>query len=317
MHDVMECIKRSDHFLLIAHKKPDGDTAGSITAMANVLERWNKNVVAFCKDLPDQHYQFLPLVERVTNDPNVVIARQPYQVVIVFDSGDLAYAGVDALVASLQPRPIIINIDHHHTNTRYGDINLVIDTAASTTEVVATMFHVENIEITKEIATCLMTGLVTDTGSFTNPATSISAMEIAASLVERGAKHKTILRELIANRTLASLRIWAEAFNRLQVVEPWGIAVTVITIQDQKTFGVDEEQTEGIANFLNSLTGVKAIMVLKEMPNGFVKASLRTTRDDVDVSLFARCFGGGGHKKAAGFTVAGRLEKTLNGWKVV
>ena len=93
--------------------------------------------------------------------------------------------------------------------------------------------------------------------------------------------------------------------------------MTVITKEDQETFGVAEEQTEGIANFLNSLSGVNAIMVLKELPNGFVKASLRTPREDVDVARFAQFFGGGGHKKAAGFTVAGMLERQGTTWRVV
>jgi len=317
MHEVMEYIKLHDHFLLIAHKKPDGDTAGSITAMANVLEAWGKDFVAYCKDLPDHHYQFLPLVEKITKDDQLVLSHQPYECVIVFDSGDLGYAGVDALVQSLNPRPFIINIDHHRTNTRYGDINIVVDSAASTTEVVAAMFEAEHVGLTQEIATCLLTGLVTDTGSFTNPATSVSALNTASSLVEHGGKFCTILKQLVANRTLPSMRLWAECFNRLQVVEPWNIAVTVITKEDQETFGVAEEQTEGIANFLNSLAGVNAIMVLKELPNGLIKASLRTTREDVDVARFAQFFGGGGHKKAAGFTVAGRLERQGTTWRVV
>lgn len=317
MHEVMEYIKLHDHFLLIAHKKPDGDTVGSITAMANVLERWGKNFVAYCKDLPDHHYRFLPLVEKITKDDQFVLTHQPYECVIVFDSGDLAYAGVDTLVSSLSPRPFIINIDHHRTNTRYGDINVVVETAASTTEVVAAMFEAERVEMTQEIATCLLTGLVTDTGSFTNPATSVSALNAASMLVEHGGKFRTILKQLVANRTLPSLRLWAECFNRLQVIEPWNIAVTVITKEDQETFGIAEEQTEGIANFLNSLAGVNAIMVLKEQLNGFVKASLRTTREDIDVARFAQFFGGGGHKKAAGFTVAGKLEKTSDSWRIV
>lgn len=304
--------------LLIAHKKPDGDTTGSITAMMNYFQSVGKSCVAFCKDLPTQQFSFLPLVERITDSEQKVLAGQPYDLVIVFDAGDLVYSGSDQLIAKLSSRPMLINIDHHHTNTLYGDLNVVVPNAASTTEVVAHLFESTNTPIDKRVATCLLTGLVTDTGTFSNPATSVSALATASELLRDGAKLSTIIRHVVANRTVEGLKLWGAALERLHTVEPWNIAVTVVTLKDQEEHRVDDDASEGIANFLNSLSGVKGSMVLKELPGGKIKGSFRTSRDDVDMARIAQALGGGGHKKAAGFMIDGRLEQRPDGtWRVV
>ena len=317
MHQAAEQLRRSQRVLLIAHQRPDGDTMGALTALAAALEIWKKEVTAYCADAPSQPYQFLPMVEKVTSSHENVLAKAPYDTVVICDASDLAYTNADTLVAQLIPRPVMINIDHHRTNTSYGDINIVVENAASTTQVVTMLLDAEGIPLTADIATSLLTGLVTDTGTFTNPATSPEALETASRLVRAGARYRTIIKQLVLNRGLSTLHLWAEAFERLSILEPWGFAVTGITLEDQRRCEAPDESTEGIANFLNSLAGVKAVMVLRELPSGSVKGSLRTTRNDVDVSLLAKRLGGGGHKKAAGFTVEGRLNTEQGRWRIV
>lgn len=308
----------AQHPLLIAHKKPDGDTTGSITAMMNYFESVGKTCTAYCKDLPTEQFSFLPLVERITDNEQKVLSSQPYDLVIVFDAGDLVYSGSDQLIAKLSGRPMLINIDHHQTNTLYGDLNVVVPNAASTTEVVAHLFESTKTPIDKRVATCLLTGLVTDTGTFSNPATSVSALATASELLRDGAKLSTIIRHVVANRTVEGLKLWGAVLERLHTVEPWNIAVTVVTLKDQEEHHVDDDASEGIANFLNSLSGVKGSMVLKELPGGKIKGSFRTSRDDVDMARIAQALGGGGHKKAAGFMIDGRLEQQSDGtWRVV
>ncbi len=313
----MKAIDSARRVLLIAHPKPDGDTAGSVTAIGSYLDGRGAMSVLYCKDLPGAQYQFLPGAHRFTTDVDEVLTHQPYDVVIVCDAGDLGYAGVQEWLPTLEPKPTIINIDHHRTNTMFGDINIVAEGGAATTEVVATMFRSQGVQITRDIATCLLTGIITDTGAFTNAATSSTALVTAAELIRAGAPYRTLLKRVVANRSLASFRLLADVLDRLEIREPWGLGVTVMTLEDQARYGVDEESTEGIANFLNSLSQARAILVLKQLPDNKIKGSLRTTREDVDVSALAKYFGGGGHKKAAGFTVGGTLVQGQGKWKVV
>lgn len=317
MHQAAVQLRRSQRILLIAHQRPDGDTLGSLTAVGTVLKNWGKEVVAYCADAPGSPYQFLPMIEKMTTNQEEVLARAPYDAVVICDASDLSYTKADTLVAQLAPRPVLINIDHHRTNTFYGDINIVVESAASTTQVVTMLMDAEGIAITSDIATSLLTGLVTDTGVFTNPATTSEALETAAMLVRAGARYRAIIKQLVLNRGLSTLHLWAAAFDRLSIMEPWELAVTGITLEDQRRHKADDESTEGIANFLNSLAGVKAVMVLRELPFGKVKGSLRTTRNDVDVSLLAKRLGGGGHKKAAGFMVEGRVKQEQGRWRIV
>jgi len=313
----LQVMNAAERVLLIAHPKPDGDTTGSVTAIANYLDDHGKFSVLYCKDLPGIHYQFLPGSQRFTTDVGAVLAAQPYDVVIVCDAGDLGYAGVQEWLPTLEPRPTIINIDHHRTNTMFGDINIVVEGGAATTEIVAMLFRSQGVPITRDMATCLLTGIITDTGTFTNAATSSTAFEIAGELIRAGAQYRTLLKRVVANRSLASFRLLGEVLGRLEIHESWGLGVTVMTLEDQQRHGVDEESTEGIANFLNSLSQARATLVLKQLPDHKIKGSLRTTRDDVDVSALAKYFGGGGHKKAAGFTVDGTLVHEGGKWKVV
>ncbi|HAO81568.1 TPA: hypothetical protein DCQ82_02560 [Candidatus Veblenbacteria bacterium] len=141
-------------------------------------------------------------------------------------------------------------------------------------------------------------------------------MKAAADLLARGANASRALRQVIGNRTLTELKLWGRAFERLHDYPDLGLVVTVITQKDLAEFDASEDMLEGVANFLNDLEGYRAIMVLKEKPEGTVKGSLRTTRDDVDVAAVAKLFGGGGHKKAAGFSLPGKLVETEQGWKI-
>ncbi len=318
-HQAIQVIQKSHRVLLISHPKPDGDTAGSVLALAHYLEGKNISATLYCKDLPGIQYHFLPGIHWFGNRVEHVLARQPYDCVIVCDAGDLGYAGVDQWLPTLSGAPTIINIDHHRTNTQFGDINIVVEDAAATAEVVAQLFLTQGIAVTPEMALCLLTGIMTDTGTFTNPATSASALETAATLMRVGAPYRLLIQKIVTNRSLNSFRLLADVLDRLEVKQPWGLGVTVMTLEDQQRYGVDEESTEGIANFLNSLSHdhARATLVLKQLPDNRIKGSLRTTREDIDVSALAKLFGGGGHKKAAGFTIDGTLVNEGGQWKIV
>lgn len=314
--DIFAAIDRAKHVMLVMHQKPDGDTTGACLAMAHYLDVVGKPHTCFCIDEVSPTLQFLPGKEKITSEARHWHPDQvEFDLVIVFDAGDLKYSGIDQYVEQLTHDFTIINIDHHATNTQFGDHNLVVSKASSTCEIVHHLLSSVD-ALNKEIATCLMTGLVTDTGGFTNLATTASAIDAASHLLKKGANLASISKKTLKNRSVNSLKLWGRALERLQRTES-GVVVTVITKQDMEECNASLEAVEGVANFLNSLddqTDAKAVLVLFEQNEGVVKGSLRTTHPLIDVSKLATLLGGGGHKKAAGFTVPGTLVEINGKW---
>lgn len=313
---ILSVLANAKRVLIVSHRKPDGDTIGAALALAHYCERLGKVYSCFCIDEPAPYLQFLPKAHQVTNDPTVWSAPD-LDVVVVVDAGDLKYAGVDKLVATIPGQYTLINIDHHVTNPGYGQLNLVDSTASSTCEIV---YHLlESVRaIDRNAATCLLTGLITDTGSFSNLATTASAVDVAAKLLAKGANLPQISKQALQYRPYNTLKLWGRALERLREDPQTGMIVTGVTLEDIHECNADEEAVSGISNFLNTLdqASEKIILVLTESQPGMVKGSLRTTNPLLDVTEFAKLYGGGGHKKAAGFSVAGTLELTPDGYAI-
>ncbi|MBU1130769.1 DHH family phosphoesterase [Patescibacteria group bacterium] len=312
---IKQAIDEAKNILAITHQKPDGDGLGAICALASYLTSLRKNYQLFCLDpVPDSGI-FLPLAHQITADRSVF--NNQYDLIIILDSGDLQHAGIDQLLENYKHQYTLVNIDHHITNQGYGDLNLVLAEKSSVSEIVYNLFHIWHFPICKEVATALLNGIIFDTGAFSNAATSLSSLEAASHLLNLGARHKEINESQIRNKSLGLLKLWGRAFERLTYNPHYDLAFTVITQQDIKECQASPEATEGIANFFNELAGAKIALVLKEEPDGQIKGSLRTTYDDIDVGQLAKNWGGGGHKKAAGFSVKGRLVYNENRWKIV
>ncbi|MBI4262675.1 bifunctional oligoribonuclease/PAP phosphatase NrnA [Candidatus Uhrbacteria bacterium] len=311
----LAAIDGARHILLVSHRKPDGDTLGAATAMMQVLDARKKSYTAFCEDAPGPIWSFLPKIESFIT----TVDRAPHSaidLVIFFDASDIPYSGFDRHLGVFAKRPMLLQFDHHRTNLYFADVNVVLPEAASTTEVLWRFFEACNIAIDRNIATCLLTGAVTDTTAFTNPATTASSLQCAAACLLRGARFPEVLRETMRNKERADLQLWGRMLARLTKSGTVDCAVTVVTRRDVEEFGSDEESLEGIANFLNNLGETKAVLIVKELDGGKIKGSFRTTRSDVDVGKLALAFGGGGHRKAAGFTIEGKLVETEEGWKI-
>ena len=295
--------------MLVMHQQPDGDAAGACLALAHYLDTIEKPHTCFCIDELSPTYRFLPGINKIqTHESHWHPERVLFDLVIVVDAGDLRYAGIADYIDQLDHDFMIINIDHHATNEHYGDHNLVVTTASSTCEIVHDLLHSIDV-LNKDMATCLMTGLVTDTGGFTNLATTSSAIDAASKLLLKGANMKHITNKTLQNRSYTTLKLWGRALERL-TPSPSGVVVTYITQQDIQECEADKEAVEGVANYLNSLdeqTDAKAVLLLSEREPGVIKGSLRTTHPLIDVSKLATLLGGGGHKKAAGFTIPGTL----------
>lgn len=307
-------ISQAKSILLISHQKPDGDTLGANLAFFTYLKRLGKEVHSFCLDRIPKYFEFLPYSHLITTDHKIFTVN--YDLVITIDCASLDYAGIDKLITALPSNYQLINIDHHVTNPRYGDLNLVIDNASSASEIVYRLFKDWQIDWEQDIATALLCGLVTDTDGFKNAGTSYQALSAAAHLVNCGAKTHQIVQKALNNTNLNSLRLWGLALSRLKKSSRYDLIYTYITQQDLTDCQVETNASEGIINFLHILKEGKIIMLLKEEPDGLIKGSLRTT-SQVDLTKLAAIFGGGGHKKAAGFSLPGRLVYDNNKLRII
>ena len=309
-------INQANNILLVAHQQPDADALGSLMAFSEWLASLNKSHVRFCLDQPRTNLLWLLKFEPLVTDHNFLASRD-FDLAIILDSGDLAYAGAADLLASLPRKPFIINIDHHSTNQHFGDINLVDSNAVSTTEIIYQLFDFLQLNISANLANALLAGIIYDTYNFTNPNTTHQSLEISSKLLLHGAQLRQVSDSILKTKSVDILKVWGKILVRLNYNKEFDIATTVITKEDTLGNLTESEVTEGVANFLNNLTGVKAAMILQELGSGFIKGSLRTNNDLIDVSKLARILGGGGHKKAAGFKIKGKLAKTEGSWKIV
>jgi phosphoesterase RecJ-like protein len=312
---IFDSISEANNILLIAHRRPDGDALGSLLALAKTLDGLGKNYTSFCSGSASPYFYFLPGIEKISHEPEDLLLNQ-FDLIITLDCGDLGQTGISEKIEEALDDASLVNIDHHRTNENFAHFNLVIKEASSTSEIIYRFFKNFNLEIDKDIATCLLTGILTDTGNFTNSATTVSALKVASDLLIQGARFNQINLNTSKNKSLAILKLWGRILARLEENES-GVVSTVITLNDLEESDLDPEALEGVANFLNNLAGARTVLVLKEEEGDLIKGSLRSNDDAVDVSRIAQFLGGGGHRKAAGFTIKGQLAEINGKWRVV
>lgn len=314
LHLAIDLLRSAKRILIIAHQKPDGDTGGSSLALWHWLTGEQKEVTIFCKDDWSSHFSFLPNADVFTKDPSIF--QESWDLMLVCDSGDLRYAGVADFVEGMKEQPKIINFDHHASNKLFGEINFVDVHASSTAEVLFSFFTSTEIDLTPEMAKCLLTAVFTDTHGFSNAATNEHALKMASQFVQQGASIPEIYQATIGNKKVDEMKLWGRVFSRLRYGKH-NIAYTYILKNDFLEMGVPETAIEGMSNYLSAIGNARAIMVFTEKEEGLLKASLRTLHDDVDLTEFAAFFSGGGHKKASGFTITGRLVETESGLQII
>ncbi len=296
---------RSTTIRLIPHQNPDGDAIGAVSALGQYLRAAGKKVEFFCATETPQQLQFITLAHEISHNPQ--IWDTPCDVIVVCDSGDPVYAGIDQYLKKNPHTPVVV-IDHHETNTFFGTLNLVSTAHSSTGELLYDYFKANNIQITPDIATALLCGIMYDTGSFSNSATSNKSLSVAGILIKSGASIKKIVQYIYKDKYINVLKLWGKALANLSYDRELDIASISISLEDMFVSGVDEERANGIANFMHTLKDGSVHMVFREKTDHTVKVSMRTTKDTIDVSLIAREFGGGGHKKAAGCTISAPLS---------
>ena len=305
---VAAIIRSAQRVLVVGDGKPDGDSLGSSTAFYQWLKDEGKTTRLFCATPAPSHFRFLDAVHEQTNDPAVF--DEPWDVVVTLDASDIVHCGIAELLPRTKTgaggRPTLVVIDHHATNKRFGDLHLLDTNACSTCEVVYRFLVGQKARIHAGIATSLLTGICTDTSNFSNSATNAAGVEIAGALCSAGARLNDMLNHLLQNKTVPSLKLWGLGLARLQEKPAYDLVVTGFLAEDMRDIPKAEEAIEGVANFLNAVcSSADGVCVLRDMGDGKVKGSLRSVKRDI--SKLAQQLGGGGHKKAAGFTVPGRL----------
>jgi phosphoesterase RecJ-like protein len=300
---VVDALRERDRFLVTSHEAPDGDALGSLLATHLALEQLGKDSVMFLggpAPLPGE-YRFLDLPARGLL--RALPADAGERTLVAVDCASAARVGAEPGV--VEQAPFSVNIDHHHDNPRYGDVNLVVPDASSTGEVLADVFRELGVELTPEIAEGLYVALVTDTGRFQYANTTPKALRLAADLVEAGADVHRVFQGVYENVQLAKLKLLARALERARVLEGGEIVVSHLERRDFEEVGATEPYSEGIIDVLRSVEGALVSALIREPPRDggpARKVSLRTSVDEIDVSVIARKSGGGGHRQAAGFS---------------
>lgn len=298
---VVAAIRGHERFLVTTHENPDGDALGSLLAMHVALRQLGKDSVMYIlgpAPLPGE-YRFLPLEDLRRELPEDASER----VLVAVDCANESRLGPDPAI--LHQAPFTIDLDHHHDNSRFGDVNLVVADASSTGEVLRDVFAVLGVELTPEIAEPLYAALVTDTGRFQYANTTPKALRLAAELVEAGADVHKVFQGIYETVQFAKLKLLARALDRARVYEGGRLVVSYLLRTDFAEVGAAEPYSEGIIDYLRAVEGADMAALIREPPRGGTPArrvSLRASVDEIDVSAIARKSGGGGHRQAAGFS---------------
>jgi phosphoesterase RecJ-like protein len=298
---VLDAVRTNDRFLLVTHENPDGDALGSLVAMHGVLRLLGKQATMFvgADEFPlPYEYRFFDLEHGVVTDvPDDLATR----VVIFLDCGNIDRAPEELRDPDLR----ILNVDHHHDNTRFGTIDHVVPEASCTAEIVWDLMRSLGVEVTPEIADALYVGLVTDTGKFMYENTGTRAHVMAAELIDAGVDVHAIYRRLYEGIPYAKLRLLALALGAVRRFDDGHLTMSRLTREHFAEAEAEDSYSEGIVDHLRGVSGTKVAALVRELGgNGAARAkvSLRAADPAVDVSAIARAGGGGGHRQAAGFT---------------
>ncbi len=298
---VEELVGRSHRILVVTHVAPDGDAIGSLLGLGALLENQARDTTLACEDPVPAQYAWLP--------GSTQVARQSdgnYDLVVSLDCSDERRMGriYDDRVRHVP----LLNIDHHITNTGFGTVNWVDPARVATAQMVLGLAEAAGWELTAAAATCLLTGLVTDTRSFRTANVDVTAMRAALRLVEAGAPLYEITWRSLEQRPLASVHLWGQAFERLRLQD--GILWTAITRDMRQQLQVTESSDSGLANFLSGVREAKIAVVFTERDDGTIDVGMRSI-PGYDVAQIAVRLGGGGHPQAAGCSLEDDMPRAI------
>lgn len=309
LKQIVDFIEKENNFLLIAHKRPDGDAIGSTLALTLALKNIGKNAIPFCIDEVSHDFQFLSGYFEIQK----TLELKDVDVFLALDCASISQTGLDESLIKTKP---IINIDHHISNENYGDLNLVNPQVGSTAEILFFLIRELGVKIDKKIATALLTGIYTDTGGFMHSNTTIENLKIASQLISMGASIKKISKNLFGYKPPMILKIWSNVLSNLKQTKK-GISFSFLTYKEMMGLNATSNEVQDAIELVRQIPNTKIALFLYEEEEGLIKGSLRTEEENIDVSYLASLFGGGGHKKASGFEIKGKIQKTNNSIKII
>ena len=308
---IANTLSSASRVLIGTHEHPDGDALGSSLAVHFALKSKGIESTVYIPDPAPDFFQFLPGFDALTTTkPNI----NDFDTVILLDYTQLYRTHLEQEVLG---RDRVISIDHHYDNPKQTAINLIVPEGAATAHILFPLFLALDIPITQDIATCLLTGIFTDTGSFMHDGVTPDILQIASYLMKKGARLSHIAHETYQKKDLPSLQIWGRALSRILVSEKTGASISLITLKDLQECNATLDDLSGVVSMLNTLPQTKYAMLLVEFEPGKIKGSLRTEpQKGIDVSKIAKRLGGGGHKMASGFEIAGHIVQEDGIWRV-
>ena len=324
-------IKNSRRLLIVSHINPDGDALSSVCAFLELANLDGVEVEAYCSTKKGETFNYLPHEAKIISDKEKLKPLTSYDLVLILDCGSLARTSLtDEIkeVLNSVDRPFIIEIDHHPKVDDYADLEIRDPDKAATVEIIYNFLKENRVSFNKDLANCILTGLLTDTGNFLYPSSSNLNIAIASEMLGYGAQFPKIINNTLRNKNLLMMKLWGLTMDNLNINEKYNLAYSVLPKEDLDNLtklGSAEDMERylnndvygDIAGFLSNLSEVQAIMLIREEENGKIKGSLRTSRPDVDISGLAKQLGGGGHPKASGFAIDGHIVKTEDGWQVI
>ena len=294
---VLQEIEQRRHFLITSHARPDGDAVGSTLALAQILRRMGKSADVVLGDSVPVIYKPLPLAETIIHTSEV---NGNYDAAIILECDSLQRTRLHGLETHF-----LINIDHHASSRHFAHVNWVDPTAVATAELIFRFSQAAQVKLTPEIATCLYTALLTDTGSFCYAGTNACTFELAKYLVEHGADPGRIAQSVYFSSPTSKMLLLGAALSRLQ--RHGAVTWMSVTRHDMERCGALDEDCEGLVNYALGIVGVEVAVFFREMANERVRVSIRS-KGEVNVAEIAEKFGGGGHECAGGFSLEGPVQ---------
>src|ERR671939_1242860 len=300
LSQVVELIEARRDLAITSHVRPDGDGLGSSLGLYWLLRALGKNPEVIMHDPVPHAYRKLPGAEMVRVTPAV---DRPYDAVFVIECSDITRPGLADL-----DKQLVVNIDHHATTSLFGQINWIDSTASAVGEMIYNLCKAIGVRPTREIAECVYTALITDTGSFHYSNTTERTFKVASELVRAGVKPAKISQAVFSNYPWSKIELLGEVLATAKRDETGRVAWMHQTLEMQARAGATEEDADGFVNYPLTCGSVEAVALLKECSPGIYRTSLRS-KGDVNVARIAEKFGGGGHRNAAGCTIRGDLAE--------
>lgn len=301
LDNIIEEIHKAEDIVILTHETPDGDAIGSSLALYGALKETGKKVDVIIPECPET-FSFLPWHEDIKQEGK----QEPYSLAIALDCSDIKR--LNGFVKYFESAKVKIVVDHHGSNTMFGDYNFVNPASPACCQILVTLLEYLGIDINKGVGSCIATGIITDTGGFKYSTVKAETFEFIAELLNKGVNVSSIYRKVLQIISKKQFELRKIAINKMEFLEEGKIAFTYITKQEQDALALNIGDHEGIVELGRDVEGVEVSIFLREQPDGSYKVSFRSN-DYVDVADICLMFGGGGHPKAAGCTINLPLEQ--------